>query len=456
MSALQALPAVPVTECFYCKVNGVDTEADYQLTALVAEIWNTKRYSEQELTEANIPREQWGQHLMSNRRGEVERGACHDHISTCEMCGDDYLEPSEYDNIVDIPQEYRPRSYQTTAIVNWAHQDRVCYSCEDNAYVCDRCEDIDHIDNSQVDDNGYRYCEPCADSMGLYYCDECDENHTDVCQYSESRLIHDYSYKPDPRFHFEQAIDGDLSRNSARKGKVFMGFELEVECESGSRDSGAQEVLNQLGENYVYLKSDGSLNYGFEIVSHPATLAHHKTRHFGVLRELAEVHGFRSWNAGTCGIHIHIGRSAFDSPSHIWKFTHLIVNNKAQMVKLAGRNSDRWATFDGVRSSIKQKAKGDRYVNRYEAVNFQNANTLELRFFKGSLAPSRLFMALELTDAMAEYTRTLTANEVIHGGLEFSAFAQWAFPQERYSNLVSYMTKFDLVPTTSELSQEVY
>lgn len=458
ISAISETPEVPLLQCFYCKLDsGIETEAEYTLEAIVAEVWNTHRYSQEDFERNEVRLEEFRVHNMQNRRGIAERGVCDEHHNTCELCGDLYLQPSQYDNISEIPAEYRPRSYQTTAVVQWNHHDRVCYSCEDSAFVCDRCEDIHHMDDCQRDDGGYLYCEDCASALGIYYCDECDENHSEVCHYASSRLIHDYSYKPDPEFKWVESVDGDLTRRPSRERKVFMGFELEVEANDANRDHGAEEVLSQLGEDYVYLKSDSSINYGFEIVSHPATLAYHKTRQFSVLREIAENYGFSSWQAGTCGIHVHISRTAFDNPSHIWKFTHLIVDNKAQMVKLAGRNSDRWATFEGVRGDIKEKANGSRYVNRYEAVNFQNTHTLELRFFKGSLLPARLFMALELTDAMAEYTRTLTANDVIHGGLQFANFALWVAPQERYSNLTSYLTKFNLLPIQpSELSEEVY
>jgi hypothetical protein len=428
-------------------MDNIPSESEHTVQATIAEIWNTNRYTEQELLDNGIAPERFGQYLLFQTTSFVERGVCNDHISGCELCGDVYVQPTEYDNIGHIPENLRPRSYQTTATVSWNHYDRVCLGCEDDAALCDRCGELNTWDNTIRIDSGYAYCDDCQSACGIFYCDECDEHHENECQYSSSNLIHDYSYKPDPAFKYLSDIDGDLGGRSRRQGKVFMGFELEVEAQS-SREAGAQLTVDVLGEDYVYLKNDGSLSNGFEIVSHPATLAYHKTRSFEVLDTLAKEHNYTSWRAGTCGLHVHISREAFDNPSHIWKFAHLIANNKDEMIRLAGRNSDRWATFDGIRGDIGSKAKGSTYVNRYEAINFQNSNTIELRFFRGSLLPQRVFMALELTDAVAEYTRTLSANDVIRGGLEFGKFAEWVSTREQYSNLLSYLTKYNLVPAT--------
>lgn len=436
--------------CFYCTQEGnPEVEGDYEISVIIPEIWEMNRYTLDELREAGIPSDRMASYIYGNKQSMLNRLACEDHTSICEYCEDHYVQPHDSDQIRDIPEDKRPYAYQTMAQVSWQFSDRICYNCHDNVSLCDRCEDFTSSDDCRYTSNGYNYCDSCADAIGLYYCDECDDYHDEPCEYSDSRLIHDYSYKPDPVFRYTEA-DGDLSRRNARQGKVFMGFELEVEAPSGEyRENGATLVCDELGEDYIYLKNDGSLNNGFEIVSHPATLAFHKTRKFEVLTQLAQEHNYRSWNAGTCGLHVHISRTAFDSPSHIWKFAHLVANNKREMVKLAGRESDRWATFDGIRSTIGAKAKGATYVNRYEALNFQNSNTIELRFFRGTLSIPRVFSALELTDAMTEYTRTLTANDVIRGGLEFAKFAEWASDRPQYPNLTSFLVKFDLIPTNN-------
>lgn len=228
--------------------------------------------------------------------------------------------------------------------------------------------------------------------------------------------------------------------------------------EAGNADiSDAIDAIHEhLGddENYVYLKSDGSLNRGFEIVSHPATLASHKTRKLAEALGALSRLGFRSWRTDTCGIHVHVARAGFANPSHVWKFTHFIVDNKDAMIKLAGRNSERWASFnlESYNSGgVKNRAKGSQYYNRYEAINFGNTRTLELRFFRGSLKVERLLSALELTEGAVEYTRNLSVQDVIEGGLDFAQFVMWLRERaDKYPNLLSYVDTLGIAEYTRD------
>ena len=144
-------------------------------------------------------------------------------------------------------------------------------------------------------------CEDCA-NRHTTWCERCDqrEPEDEACGYQGGR-IHDYSYKPLPIFH---AVDNDPDVDRF----MFMGTELEVEdreCHNG----GAQIVEDALG-NLVYCKHDGSLNNGFEIVTHPMTLAYVHQLDWSFTEKLIQT-GHRSWDTDTCGIHIHVDRRAF-------------------------------------------------------------------------------------------------------------------------------------------------
>ncbi|MBE6950630.1 MAG: hypothetical protein E7451_04755 [Ruminococcaceae bacterium] len=59
-------------------------------------------------------------------------------------------------------------------------------------------------------------------------------------------------------------------------GILYMGVEIELD-EGGESDNQARkllEIANSETER-IYCKHDGSLNDGFEVVSHPMTLAYH-------------------------------------------------------------------------------------------------------------------------------------------------------------------------------------
>lgn len=77
---------------------------------------------------------------------------------------------------------------------------------------------------------------------------------------TRTRKIQDYYYKPEPIFYGE--------------GCRFFGVELEIDY-GGESDSSARAILdvaNGNGLEYLYCKHDGSLDDGFELVSHPMTL----------------------------------------------------------------------------------------------------------------------------------------------------------------------------------------
>jgi len=118
--------------------------------------------------------------------------------------------------------------------------------------------------------------------------------------------IHDYYYKPTPIFYGE--------------GPRFFGVELEID-EAGEDNRNAENILsigNYHGEN-IYCKHDGSLEDGFEIVTHPMSLDYHlhEMPWNDILYEARSL-GYTSHMAGTCGLHVHVSRAAFGA-SEAWQ-----------------------------------------------------------------------------------------------------------------------------------------
>lgn len=289
-----------------------------------------------------------------------------------------------------------------------------CPKCQDEVYLehggkdeffrCGCCESME-IDSHWF--NGGSYCETCYDN-NVYTCDECDQTYWDgdghYCPEEDedgSHLINSYSYKPRPYF-FGTAT-------------YHMGFELEVESDGNSRRDGAEVVTNALGER-IYLKEDGSLSDGFEIVTHPHSLDEYQ-RNFdwSALNQLRRL-GFRSWDTSTCGLHVHVSRTAFGTPNtrrdivkiqaHELRFMKLIYDNERQISRLAGRSSN-YATFEDKGRLVSKIKHGNQSNGRYSAINSENSATLEVRVFRGSLKPERVLMALELVQCAVEYTRGL-------------------------------------------------
>lgn len=276
---------------------------------------------------------------------------------------------------------------------------------EDNFFRCACCESMEIMDDSAYF-NSVRYCESCYDN-NVYTCDDCGVEYWDGdghnCEEDDDggHLINSYSYKPRPYFF------GTASYH--------MGFELEVESDGNSRRDGAEVVTNALGER-IYLKEDGSLSDGFEIVTHPHSLDEYQ-RNFdwSALNQLRRL-GFRSWDTSSCGLHVHVSRTAFGFAhkrsdivkvqAHELRFMKLIYDNDRQISRLAGRKSS-YATFDDKGHLVNKIKYGNQENGRYSAINSENSETLEVRVFRGSLKPERVLMALELVQCAVEYTRDL-------------------------------------------------
>jgi len=369
---------------------------------------------------------------LSESYKEVTLYACIEHAKVCQVCDEGY--------VADVGFDYN-------------NSEALCLSCASENIWCDSG---DHwTTNGTTYIRSYTYCYDCAYEEGYERCDDCDDwyhqdSYCGSCDDGGAQGVHSYSYKPDPLFGWVEEVDGDLSNRSARRGVLFMGLEIEVECKSGRISNGVDVLRDKFGtsEDYIYLKTDGSLNHGFEIVTHPRTLASHKSMDLQGFKALADA-GFRGWNTSTCGIHVHVNRDGFNGVPHQWRWTRLFANNQAEFVILAGRDSNQWATFSEMKQKLShafkyQRGRGD---SRYEAINLTNYETFEVRIFKSSLNPQRIAMIMELIDATVEYTRHLTVHEISDHALEWEKFAEWVVSEQslKYPNLITYCEKYGII-----------
>jgi hypothetical protein len=183
----------------------------------------------------------------------------------------------------------------------------------------------------------------------------------------------------------------------------------------------------------AYLKSDGSLECGFEIVSHPLSHSYFMndaSRLWDTIDKLKSGYGMMAWGTKTCGLHVHISRAGFNNGSHQHRFLQLVYNNKDFYEVLAGRSSSHWAKFDdNVDPTTGQKSLKHKFErggsDRYAAVNTNNRQTLEMRIFRGSLNPRFIKSAIDLAHASVEFTRVMSVKEVRDDGLSCLNFRQY-------------------------------
>ncbi len=278
----------------------------------------------------------------------------------------------------------------------------LCSHCYNNHYTrCSNCDAVIHLDNVYNLD-GYDYCRECYD----------EEN-------NKCRSIHDYNYKPEPIFY------GGSDR--------YFGVELEIDG-AGKDDDYAEELLEiaNISDEHIYIKSDGSLDDGMEIVSHPMTLDFHKGFCWEDIMRKAISLGYRSHQTGTCGLHIHVNRDCLgedrdDQEMVIGKILYFVEHHWNEMLKFSRRSEytmNRWAARYGYENSPKailDKAKKGNN-GRYAAVNLMNYSTIEFRLFRGTLKYSTFIATLELVNAIIE-TALYYSDDELHK-LSWSEFVR--------------------------------
>ncbi len=218
-----------------------------------------------------------------------------------------------------------------------------------------------------------------------------------------------YGYKPEPIFY------GDSNR--------YFGVELEID-EAGRDNNYAEELIDiaNMREEHIYIKSDGSLYDGMEIVSHPMTLEYHMNNFcWEDIMHHAVFLGYRSHQTSTCGLHIHVNRDSFSDSYEmqeevISRILYFVEQHWNEMLKFSRRteyNMNRWAARYGYENSPKailDKAKKN--CGRYVAINLCNYHTIEFRLFRGTLKYNTLIATLELVNRICEVA-CLTTDEGI-------------------------------------------
>ena len=391
-----------------------------------------------------------------------ERVVVHNRVgcrSICEGCDNTYAG--------GIGRYYPNRNIIQLIHIEGSYRCQTCVSTDlaernldlhDDFGTCNNCNSHERQDDIHWFSDE-TYCENCYDS-NVYRCDDCNNlcwegnDHDCESRRETSYLIHEYGYKPRPEFF-----------GANPRTRLYFGLEIEVENTNTDKTlhDQASLVVEKLGAR-VYLKEDGSLNDGFEIVTHPHSLdAWQNDFEWGVFRSFREA-GLRAWDTSTCGLHIHVSRNAFGKPydypttraesilsrqQHEVKFMKLFYDNERQICRIAGRSGSSYANFRDKGNLIDKVKWYDGMPNmesrggRGAAINTQNENTLEVRVFKGSIQPHRLLSAIELVHAGVEYTRDLkilgSKNMVEVGGKMRSTALSWlAFSGYISSNVETY------------------
>jgi hypothetical protein len=196
-----------------------------------------------------------------------------------------------------------------------------------------------------------------------------------------------------------------------------MGVELECDDMGGNK----YKMIEYLEQKKMRLigASDGSLNDGIEFVSDPQTMNAWMERKDSVYNMLnfLSMNDFKSHDTTTCGLHIHaskkaLGNTAEEIADTIARIDLLLESFKNNIIVFSRRKESelsRWARFVSDYTSDKKSVfstellkLNKRTGDRYQALNLDNAHTIEFRFFKGTLKPNTFYASIQLINNIIE------------------------------------------------------
>lgn len=332
----------------------------------------------------------------------------------------------------------------------WAHMagnGTVCSDCWSYTVDCNECGlTLERANAYFYDDDVDSYvCESCYYDLHPANIDD-DEEEEDTRIY-----INDYSYKPTPKF-FTHEFDNDYVAKLYRDlPEAYFGVELEIDqCDLDFKEDPerlAEELTNGLSgfPERFYIKYDGSLNNGMEIVSHPHTYAAHY--HLDLWKQImdrAKKHGYTSHDAKTCGLHFHItsaslGRTRDEISDTSCKMVLITEVMWDQLTRFSRRTNFVYCKKVGVWKPLdtfnKFKSKMNSNIVRHNAINLCNLKTVEFRLPRGTLNYSTFIATLQLVYMLRLVAMTLSSTAITKS--DFSIFIEMA-NELGFSEFMSY------------------
>lgn len=305
----------------------------------------------------------------------------------------------------------------------------ICPNCERRGYTpCQECGKHFSSHVSQYVSNVGTVCPECLESDKFSACDECGGYHIsenliyddeedkylcDECYQRKDQVIHGHWSKLKPVFH---GTDSPL----------FFGIEQEID-DGCNQQKTAKNIITALTKNNLYIETDGSLNSsGLELVYFPRTWREWQNfkPELEKVYNIARENDYKAHETSTCGLHIHASRNAITSPEfpdideNIGKIIALYENNYSEFLKFSRRKEEdlnQWAKRNSYRlqrgepkKSLAMEGKG----NRYRAVNVEPNETIEFRFFRGSLLPGTVLASINLVYNMIKKATSTNSSDI--------------------------------------------
>ena len=304
------------------------------------------------------------------------------------------------------------------------------YNEEDKYYKTKPVEKLCPCCGHNFIEEGHTYMK---NTVNITICNNCNQELDERLDYEEQHcngivgIISSYH-----KHTTKQHMYGLLKDQSDTDFKGF-GFELEVDksivngqYKSLYNNIVAHAIIDNTGleKDEVIFETDGSLDNGFEIISQPHTIDafYEKTECWKKMLDILSDATFKSHNAYTCGLHIHVSKTWFGSTErqqnfNIGKIYKFFDTYWTDLCKASRRDTSSTYYCDKNSKNIKYREENRRHKaeshawqaqakydhdtrhdseSHHHALNNSNYSTFEIRLGRGTLNKASFFAWIDL------------------------------------------------------------
>jgi hypothetical protein len=217
-------------------------------------------------------------------------------------------------------------------------------------------------------------------------------------------------------------------------GKLFYGIENEYEFLS--TDYKAQtDAMRQFAAkepDFYHLTHDGTLKYGVELVTQPASFDVWRDRPYILPADVTN-----RVDKGTAGCHIHISKEAFHE-YHLFKFLKFLTEQFENFVNVFGRGVTEYGSrqCEQINEELVVYARKGTSPTKYWWINMINKSTVEIRVFLAAEDDATIYSYLQLLHSVYYYTMSRKPR-----ALNWKEYYLWLRDKKDYQLLAEQLEK---------------
>ncbi len=249
------------------------------------------------------------------------------------------------------------------------------------------------ICDSAAKGNMFHKCKECGDltyKKDLYqgFCKKC------ASQYEiESRVVCSY--------HNSHSLPNKFHGNPSNG--IYFGLEIESEYKNFDHPS-IVDMTSLETRRICYFERDGSLDDGFETITHPLSYEFMRNNH--IVEKITS--DLKQYMVATsnCGLHIHVSKTD-EVAKKLPQIIMFLENNKEDVINFCGRKSEYANFYTYENKKINSHIANEIIFNsdsfgRRRMINLTNKDTIEFRGFAGTLEAKKIYKYINFIITLLE------------------------------------------------------